>query len=63
MNEEIRFKHAVMEYDHEIEYCKKILASDVTGEERKRVEERIKEAEKNKAKLLKNKNKLLGESK
>ena len=59
MKEEIRFKHAIMDYDYEIEYCKKNLASGVTGEERKGIEYRIKVAEKNKKKLLLNKDKLI----
>ena len=63
MKDEIRFKHAVMEYDHAIKYCKEVLASGATGDARKYAESHLKEAEKNKAKLLKSKDKLLGKKK
>ena len=62
MNEEIRFTHAIMDYDNEIRYCKMILASGVTVETRKYAEDRLKEAERQKKKLLQNKDKLLGNS-
>ena len=62
MKEEIRFKHAIMDYDNEIEYCKKILASGVTEEDRKYIENRIRIAERYKKKLLLNKDKLIGKS-
>ena len=60
MNEEIRFKHAIMDYDNEIKYCKQILASGIIGEARKYAEDRLKEAKRQKKKLLQNKDKLLG---
>ena len=60
MKDKIRFNHAFMEYDHEIQYCKEVLESGVTGEVRKHVEDRIKAALENKKKLLQNKGKLLG---
>lgn len=63
MKDEIRFNHAVMEYDHEIKFCKKVLASSATADDKKDAKMRIEEAEKNKAKLLKNKDKLLGKKK
>lgn len=63
MKEEIRFKNAVMEYDHEIKYCKKVLSSGATGDAQKHAQSRLEEAEKGKAKLLKNKDKLLGKKK
>ena len=50
--DEIRFKHAVMEYDHEIEYCKKVLASGVTGDARKDAQARLEKAENDKEELL-----------
>ena len=62
MNEEIRFKHSVMDYDNEIKYCKKILASGITGEAQKYAEDCLKAAETQKKKLLQNKDKLLGNS-
>ena len=60
MKEEIRFAHAIMDYDNEIKYCKQILVSGATGEARKYAEARLKEAKRQKKKLLQNKDKLLG---
>lgn len=57
MKDEIRLKHAVMEYDHEIKYCKKVLANGATGDAQKDAQARLKEAEKNKKKLLEKKTK------
>ena len=59
MNEELRFKNTLMEYDHEIQYCKEVLASGVTGDALKDIQWRLEEAEKNKKKMLKDKDKLL----
>ena len=55
MKDEIRLKHAVMEYDHEIKYCKKVLANGATGDAQKDAQARLKEAEKNKKQLLEKK--------
>ena len=60
MKEEIRFKHAIMEYDHAIKYCKEVLASGVTGDTLEYTKRQLEEAEKGKKKLLDNKDKLLG---
>lgn len=57
MKDEIRLNHAITEYDHEIKYCKKVLADGATGNARKNAEMRLKEAEKNKKKLLDKKKK------
>jgi hypothetical protein len=46
-----------MECDHEIKYCKKVLADGATGNAQKDAEMRLKEAEKNKKKLLNKKKK------
>ena len=55
MKDEIRLKNAIMEYDHEIKFCKKVLANGATGDAQKDAQQRLKEAEKNKKKLLGNK--------
>lgn len=52
MKDEIRLNHAIMEYDHEIKYCKKVLANGAVGDTQKDAKSRLKEAEKNKKKLL-----------
>ena len=52
MKDEIRFKHAIMEYDHEIKFCKEVLANGAKGDAKKHAEQRIKEAEEGKKKLL-----------
>lgn len=57
MKDEIRLNHAIMECDHEIKYCKKVLADGATGNAQKDAEMRLKEAEKNKKKLLNKKKK------
>ena len=59
MNEELRFKNTLLEYEHEIQYCEEVLASGATGDDRKHAQLRLEEAEKNKKKLLKDKDKLL----
>ena len=46
MKNEIRFKHTIMEYDDEIKFCKKVLASDATADDKKYAKMRIEEAEK-----------------
>ena len=61
MKNEIRFKHTIMEYDDEIKFCKKILVSDATADDKKYAKMRIEEAEKNKKKLLKYYNEHRGE--
>ena len=50
--DEIRFKHAVMEYDHEIEYCKQVLDSDAPKDAKQDAQTRLESAEKHKANLL-----------
>lgn len=52
MKDETRLKHAVMEYDHEIKFCKKVLASGATGDAQKDAQSRLEKAEKNKKKLM-----------
>ena len=59
MNEEIRLEHAIMDYDNEIKCCKEVLASGVTGEDREHAEARLKDAEKWKKRLLKERDRLL----
>ena len=58
--EERRFRNFLMDYDHEIEFCKMVLASDVSDDAKQNAKMRIKEAEKNKKYMLDNKDKLLG---
>ena len=60
MNEELRYKNTLLEYEHEIKYCKEVLASGVTGDAQKYAQLALEEAEKGKAYMLKNKDKLLG---
>ena len=60
MKDEIRFMHAVMEYDHAIKHCKEVLASGVTGDAQKYTKKRLESFEKERKKLLENKDKLLG---
>ena len=55
MKDEMRFKNAVFEYDCEIKYCKKVLASGATGDAQKDAKSRLEEAEKNKKKLVESK--------
>ena len=55
MKDEIRLKHAIMEYDNEIKFCKMVLENGATGDARKDAQNRIKEAEAGKKKLLGNK--------
>ena len=50
--DEIRFNHAVMEYDHAIKFCKEVLASGVTGETLEYTKKQLEEAEQGKKKLL-----------
>ena len=52
MKDETRLKHAVMEYDHEIKYCEKVLASGATGDAQKDAQSRLEKAKKGKKKLL-----------
>jgi transcriptional regulator with XRE-family HTH domain len=60
--EERRFRIFLMDYDYEIEECKKVLASDALDDYKKDAKMRLKEAEKQKKYMLKNKDKLLGKS-
>ena len=52
MKDDIRFKHAIMEYDHEIQFCKMVLDSDAPDDSKKDAKKRLEEAQKNKKKLL-----------
>ena len=61
--EELRFRNTLLEYVHEIQYCKRVLASGVTGDALKDTQSRLEEAEKMQKKMLKDKDKLLGNKK
>ena len=50
--EELRIKNTLLEYNHEIQYCKEALASGVTGSDKKHIKFRLKEAKKSKEKML-----------
>ena len=52
MKDEIRLKHALMEYDHEIAFCKECLAKGMKGDDLKYTQMRLKEAEEGKKRLL-----------
>jgi hypothetical protein len=55
MKDEIRRKHAIIECDHEIKFCKMVLENGATGDAKADAMARIKEAEKTKKKLMENK--------
>lgn len=57
--EELRFRNTLLEYVHEIEYCKEVLASGVTGDLKEDYERRLEEAEECKKKMLQDKDKFL----
>lgn len=52
MKEEIRLRNTIMEYDHEIKHCKKVLSTGVTGDARKDAQMRLERAEKDKKKII-----------
>ena len=51
----IQAKHTIMEYDNEIEYCKSVLKSSTTKEDKEDAKKRLERAEKCKKKLEKDK--------
>lgn len=55
MKDEIRLRHAIMEYDNEIKFCREVLANGAKGDTLKYTKLRLEEAERNKKKLLESK--------
>ena len=45
MKDEIRYKHALMEYDNEIKFCKNVISRGAKGEDLANAQQRLKEAE------------------
>lgn len=52
---DIQAKHTIMEYDNEIKYCKSVLKSGTTKENKDDAKKRLERAEKCKKKLEKDK--------
>lgn len=56
MKDDIRYKHALMEYDNEIKFCKNVISRGAKGKDLANAQQRLKEAEDDKKRLLAMKN-------
>ena len=56
MKDDIRYKHALMECDDEIKFCKNVISRGAKGEDLANAQQRLKEAEDDKKRLLAMKN-------